>query len=321
MPRGRPVKGYTGLKIILVAFDMATCAVIIKLLRTMNLPTWRAVLYAWHPLPIIEISGSGHVDGAAILFLLVAISLIVYSPKGKGLKEIRQEPVRRKKLVWDLGGGIAIALSALVKLIPLLYLPLLLCAATFPFYVAGGCAATIALFSIPFLPDLTHMFASLGTYLRNWEFANAAFRTLRITLASGAQARTALASVLVIVAAATTVSFRRMARREGYDAPLCLMESLYCVTFAFLLLSPTLHPWYALYLVALLPFAAGPAGLVLSWTVFLAYYVLIRYSLLGEWVENDLIAAVIWLSPVLAWLCSFAASYCRGRLPAKNRSM
>ena len=56
---------------------------------------------------------------------------------------------------------------------------------------------------------------------------------------------------------------------------------------AYLLLTPVLHPWYALYLVCLLLFVPGPAGLTLSWSVFLSYQVLIPYNILGEWVEND----------------------------------
>jgi hypothetical protein len=206
-----------------------------------------------------------------------------------------------------LGGGAVLALSILVKLIPLIYLPLLLCAVTAPLYLAAGCVAATALLSLLFLPGLTHMLQSLGIYLQNWEFANAAFRALRHFLASGDRARAVGASLMVIAIAVIAFSFRKQKGRQGYDASSGLMKSLYCVTFAFLLLTPTLHPWYALYLAALLPFACGPAGLVLSWAVFLAYHVLIRYALLGEWAENDLIAATIWLSPVLAWCCALAA--------------
>ena len=50
----------------------------------------------------------------------------------------------------------------------------------------------------------------------------------------------------------------------------------------FLLLTPTLQPWYALTLVAFLPFCAGPAGLVLCWVVFLTYQVQIPYFILGH---------------------------------------
>ncbi len=69
---------------------------------------------------------------------------------------------------------------------------------------------------------------------------------------------------------------------------------------AFLFFTPTLHPWYGLYLVAFLPFAAGPAGFVLSWSILLSYRVLILYGLTGDWVENDWVAFLILCAPVSA---------------------
>ena len=71
---------------------------------------------------------------------------------------------------------------------------------------------------------------------------------------------------------------------------------------AYLLLTPTLHPWYALYLVCFLPFAPGAAGLALTWAVFLSYRVLAFKAFSGQWVENDWIPLLIWVAPVLAFL-------------------
>jgi len=310
-------KNYTGLKILLITFDMAGCLLIIRLLRTMNLPPWRAVLYAWHPLPIIEIAWSGHVDGAAIFFLLAAISLMV-SPFGVAARtEDSRISTRPQALFRCSAAGAVLAFSILVKVIPLIYLPLFLCAAGSPFALAAGCVAVAALSSIPFLPDLAHMFTSLGVYARNWEFANAAFRTLRTLLDSGDRARLVLMGLAAILILAAAFSFRRRSGRQGRGGSADLMEPLYLITFVFLLLTPTLHPWYALYLAALLPFSAGPAGLVLSWTVFLSYHVLIGYSILGQWVENDLIAAAIWLGPVAAWTAALAARK-RSRNPSNH---
>ena len=58
-------KSVTGMKIIFIIFDVFTCMLLIKLLIALDMPVWRSVLYAWHPLPVLEISGSGHVDGIA----------------------------------------------------------------------------------------------------------------------------------------------------------------------------------------------------------------------------------------------------------------
>jgi hypothetical protein len=71
-------------------------------------------------------------------------------------------------------------------------------------------------------------------------------------------------------------------------------------------LTPTLHPWYALYLAALLPFAGGTAGLVLSWSVLLSYRVLILYAVTGKWMESDGIPLLVMAGPAAAWVMTLS---------------
>jgi hypothetical protein len=40
-----------GFKVLLAVMDLGTCAVILRLLSRLQLPAWRATLYAWHSLP------------------------------------------------------------------------------------------------------------------------------------------------------------------------------------------------------------------------------------------------------------------------------
>ena len=93
-------------------------------------------------------------------------------------------------------------------------------------------------------------------------------------------------------------------RRKGEvpPGPLPPLRAGSAVALAFLLLTPTLHPWYALVLVALLPFADGWAGLALSGAVFLGYHVLLRFAREGKWVESDAVAAAIFAAPVIAFV-------------------
>jgi hypothetical protein len=73
---------------------------------------------------------------------------------------------------------------------------------------------------------------------------------------------------------------------------------------ALLMLTPTLQPWYALTLAVFLPFCAGPAGMVLCWVVFLTYQVQIPYFILGQWLENPLVTAAVFMAPVMAYILS-----------------
>jgi hypothetical protein len=299
----------TGLKVVLVMLDFGTCFMIMKILSSMNLPVWRASLYAWHPLPVIEIAGSGHVDGAGILFVFIAVSLLFLRKEAAGLSPhiTMHNRSLHKPPFPALFAGLAFAAAVFVKLIPLIYLPVMLIAITGSgsvlFFI--GFLMGLILLVVPFLPDLYHMAATLDVYLRNWEFSNFAFRSLRDLLASGSSARVVL--IITFSIALGLFSVRFMLKKKGREVknifPL-FIKTIYYITFSFLLLTPTLHPWYALYLAALFPFAAGVEGLVLSWTVFLSYHVQIRYLLLGQWTESGLIAAVIWLAPVFAFILS-----------------
>src|SRR6266571_1527423 len=63
----------TAMKLAMTAFEAVTIGAILAWLRRDGLPPERVLIYAWHPLPIWEFSGAGHVDAAAIAFLCLAL--------------------------------------------------------------------------------------------------------------------------------------------------------------------------------------------------------------------------------------------------------
>jgi hypothetical protein len=292
-----------GMKALLLALDLGSCALLLRLLPAFGLPAWGAILYAWHPLPVLEISGSGHIDAAGIFFLLAALSLLV-PQAGTRTKSWR---------AWASGGLYAV--SVLVKLFPLVYFPALLALVKQgeKRRFLGGFAVVSLLLSLPFLPHVGNILISLERYGKDWEFSGFVFRFLRL-LTSGMTARIVLATLFITLA--IVLYTRMLAKLRASikpDDPTPVFQAMYGITLLYLLLTTTLHPWYALYLVALLPFAAGPAGICLSWSVLLGYQVLILYAISGTWVENDQTAALIWLAPVAAALLSAVA----GRIARK----
>lgn len=300
--------GVIGVKALLVLLDLGSCLLILRLLAAFRLPAWRAALYAWHPLPVLEVGASGHIDAAGIFFVLATLCLLAGSPgasREKGPAEVRHaSPWGR--LPREFIAGATFAFALLVKFFPLVFLPgyvLAIRRKRLPFLTGtalGGLALTV-----PFLPDLRRAAGTLKTYAENWEFAGFAFRSLRHATGSGETARMVLA-VLFTAAVACLYARLFMAYRkttpkgEGNLLPETV-RVFSAVVFCFLLLTPTLHPWYTLYLAAFLPFAAGPAGLVLSWSVLLGYRVLIPYTILGRWTEDDVTPALITLAPLGAF--------------------
>jgi len=292
----------TGIKEFLVLLDMGLCALLIMLLKHLEMPAWRAVLYAWNPLPVLEIAGSGHVDGAGFTMLIGSFYLLVIN---------RQSGSRNVAKHWPfLLSGTLVASAGLVKLFPFILAPVLfmLVPARRRLHFAAGFIATLAALVLPFLPHLTRMAASLDAYARNWEFAGFAFNTLRILTGSGSSARLLLLSCFLLVVVVIVLRLAGSVSRTASPVAKArqALEACYAIAMAFLLLTPTLQPWYALFLSVFLPFCPGPAGMVLCWSVFLTYQVQIPYFIMGQWIENPQVTAAVSLAPITAFVLSRA---------------
>lgn len=283
-----------GFKAALILVDLGCCAGICLLLRRLRIPAWKGVLYAWHPLPVLEIAGSGHIDGVGLFFLLAALLIVT---KNNDSTDTARTP-------W--AAGLFAGCAVLVKLFPAVFLPGFLLAPTKQkwFWAVSFTAAflltSIAL-AVPFCPELANGLQTLHTYTANWEFSSFSFRSLRFLTSSASVARIIIGGSFFLGAICLyLLLYRSLQTCPGYNRPLAMMKTLYALSLLYLLLTPTLHPWYGLYLVLFLPFAAGPCGLILSWSLLLGYQVLIFYTLLGQWQENDLIAFLTWIGPVAA---------------------
>lgn len=316
----------SGMKILLTVIDLFTCAFILKVLSLRGEAPCRSVLYAWHPLPVLEIAASGHIDSAGIFFLILSIFLLISRPSfstlGSAFREV-PPPFLRQRLMTVLSGS-AYACSLLVKLVPFMFLPGLVILSgrgSRLLFLIGMLAGGTALV-FPFLPELKHMLVTLDVYARNWEFAGFAYRSLRIMTDSGYLTRLLLALTFLIITTYFSLKLHFIIKgstfKAGSDAraqtdtdshslirhdhSFLITRTFYGITMTYLLLTPTLHPWYALYLVCFLPFCAGPAGIVLTWSVLLSYRVLIQFALLGQWIEDDVTPALIGAAPIAAFI-------------------
>jgi hypothetical protein len=212
--------------------------------------------------------------------------------------------------------GAVFAATVLIKLVPLVYAPAIIAMSRKArAQVIAGAGTGIVVLAAPFLPDLRNGLVTLGIYLERWEFAGFAYRSLRAATGSGETARILLAATFILTCGVIYGRSGRNGFVPGDDGPAptgSLIRAMYLATLSLLLLTPTLHPWYALYLAALLPLAAEPAGLVLSWSVFLGYRVLTPYAILGRWIEDSLVPALIAVPPLVVLA---ATAWLRRRLP------
>jgi hypothetical protein len=96
----------TFMKTVMILFEGVTMYALVTLLGYLGIRREQAFLYAWCPLLIWEIAGSGHLDSAAMAFIALAL-----------LARYREQPVLT---------GLFLAVAILLKFYPLVLLPALL---------------------------------------------------------------------------------------------------------------------------------------------------------------------------------------------------
>lgn len=294
--------GVTGMKLVFVLMDFTACVLVLGILRRLGLPDSRLILYAWHPLPIFEIGASGHVDAAAVCLIILAVYLALKAGDKQGS--------------FTAAGfsGAGLAWAVLVKWLPLIFFPSLvfLIPRGLRRFFLGGFGLVFVFLMVLFWPGVLGGLETLGVYLASWEFAGFGFRLLRELSGSGTLARVILAvsgaGILALIHARLIFSpvlgqtFSASWRRFKDPSPRQVVGVCYASAMAWLLTTPTLYPWYGLYLVCFLPFAGGVSGVVLSWALFLGYRVLMDYRLFGLWAEDAWTPLMIAAAPVLAAL-------------------
>jgi hypothetical protein len=262
--------GATGVKSLVVAADVAAIACLARLLRRRGLPPARALLYAWNPLVIVEVAWSGHVEPAGVALLLVGAAAI-----------IQKRPVR---------GALAVAGAGLVKVLPwALLIPLW---RRFPPRAVAAAAALGLAAYWPFRGAGPALASGLGEYARRWEGNGALFPVVRAAIAALDPVpwlKEAIAFLHARLPAAVPVDLLYPwayppALARGACALLALaaalwvarrvadpLRAIYLTIGAALLLSPTMHPWYLLWIIPWLAFFPSRAWLLLTGLAPLTY--------------------------------------------------
>jgi len=257
------------LKVLWTLADLAACLLLAKIAhRTGRSVPGTLVLFAWSPLLVVETAWSGHFESVGILLLVVLVFLAL--------------PARRAGSAantWAMGA--VLALATLTKFAPIVALPALI--RRYGVRLAAACAVVLVLFHLPYLEAGSALWAGLATYAEHWRAYEGAFAVIEAAVPGPSAPRyLSGALVLAVVAWAT---FRNL------DAE----RALFWILGAGLLLSPTFHPWYALWI---LPFAAlrrSRAWILLSGLAFVTYLGLGPYLETGEWPRPLWTVLLLWL--------------------------
>ncbi|MCG8473752.1 MAG: hypothetical protein MI742_18130 [Desulfobacterales bacterium] len=296
--------GVIGIKGALLVCDLLTVLLLCRLLKREGEPVFWAALYAWNPMVVWEVSWSGHVDVLAFPFLMLALVFYAKQP---------------------LVAGFFCGLSFWVKLVSVLFFPFFVCEiwknrkSIHPVLVfaVGAGLATFFCF-LPYGLSFLGAQESLHIYGTTWEFSGFFFRLLRNLTGMNLTVRAALAlfgglGIMILI-------FRQL------WGQLRFFDAMGWAVFLWLLLTPTLHPWYGLYLAVWLPLMAGSTDphkrlkgkflkcpekkgairpvspYILTVTPLLGYEVLSGVSIHGRWEPSPWTPFCIVLPPVIAWM-------------------
>lgn len=226
------------MKAFYTLFDIALIFALARLLTALGLSPLRALVYAWSPLPIVEIAGSGHNDVAAVFFLVAALWAFE----------------RRREL-----GSIALATaSGLAKLAGFALLPFFWSFVKPRAFWAIPLATALAV--LPYASAGELALRGLREYALRWRGNDSLFHVLFLLTGSLSSAKLVVAAILATL---TLVLFWRK------TPPL---RASFWLLGAILLLTPTVHPWYLLWVAPLLAVFPHPAWLFLQASVALSYH-------------------------------------------------
>ena len=261
--------GWIALKILWLACDVGIATLLYRIVPR-DRRAQALVTYWWSPLVVIEVAWNAHLDLLGVLPLVAAIWLA------------RDAPRR------SLSIGLLLACATSVKYFPAALLP---AAArrgrTLP--IISAFAVLTALLYAPFASAGSNLFAGLATYADVWRFNDGLFRLLAWLTVYPTVAK-AIAGLVLVLVITTSVHNEWTLERTAF-----------WVTGAVLILTPTVHPWYLLWMVPLLAIRRNRAWLYLTGSVFLAYYGLGAYRATGVWPEPLWLKLVIY-GPFFAML-------------------
>jgi len=271
--------GVTGFKLALALLDVGVIGALWALLGVLRSPRDRVVLYAWNPLAVMEIAGSGHVEPLGMLFVVLAI---VWITEGKAVR-----------------AGIALGAAVQAKLLPLILVPGF--ARRLKVWPLIAMLAVVAITTAPYALRGPWYGAGTIAYAQHWEHGAVIFAWVRgffeqVDVAPSlkgvigwAQARwgtsdTAVWDVLYRVVwpqelARVTVALAALgfAVAQSFRPSLNAAHEARLALGGVILLAPTLHPWYVLWLLPLA--AAQGAG---GWLLFGALVPLQYLAVAGD---------------------------------------
>jgi hypothetical protein len=263
------------LKLLLAALDIATCWLLLQLFAPKNL--WRALIYAWNPLVVVEFAGHGHIVGMAVFFFVLMLWLA-------------RDPANAGREPW---AGVAAAASAASHLLVLPLIWVILLRKNWRMGVIF--AVTLLILAAPFAEAGAKLLGGATHFAGRWRFNDSIFgllvkifgETSPKLVGENVWATHFYAKIVsvLVVGAVFLLAWRRKfewSRACGW------------VFGAMILMSPTVHAWYVTPLVAVLCWWPSRAWLLFTATVTASYVTKVVSLETAVWLEFPVARAMVY---------------------------
>ncbi len=256
-----------GQRVVFLVFDIGSIFLIVHILRRLNKPPERVIVYAWNPLLLKEIANSAHLDSLVGFFLLLWIITSI-------------NWLQNKDHLWLMFAGITFAASILSKLYPLILVPVSISFVILNQKNIKGillflCAVciTIVIGYLPFIDvGIDQLTEGLCRYNKEWVQNEGAFYLVQFLCSKLPVSSTLpidrLVSNSIVGFAAVCLSIKLYLSKQAVSSLIDAIQMTLLVWFLFL---PAVFPWYLISLIAISALNPRTWILILSGTAF-AYY-------------------------------------------------
>ena len=271
-------------KILLMFFELSLFLMMYKLVKHFGLNKYRLLIYFYNPLLIIETYSSGHLEITGISLFWIGVYLFY---KHHDFKSI-----------------IFFAMSILTKFITLMSsLPflterffrkstflVLLCILIFSPFLLGGIIPVPGIFSYISLWEFNggiyqtviSMLKLFG--VKEYHWVNPVFPSYLATLYVSYAFYYKVCAVIILLAV-IIYQLKRLRILSDFRTANFIQKSFF-LTAVLLILTPTLHPWYLLWIIPFLVIIPNWSWLFFTFLIQASYFVLKDYALTSDWKES-----------------------------------
>ncbi|MBK5277804.1 MAG: hypothetical protein JJE09_02965 [Bacteroidia bacterium] len=259
---------------LIIAAEVGSLLMIRKILKHYDLPAKNVLLYALNPLIILELTGNLHFEAFMIFFLLASFLFLI---KGK---------------LW--GSALNFGLAICSKLIPIIFLPLLLTRLglkrSLQFYAITAFCCMLLFLPLLSIDIISGFRESIGYYFKKFEFNASIYYIIRewgfwkygYNIIQTVGWRLAMYSALLILFYTLLEGIKSYSLKSIFEKLSTisvglkeidsqLLTSSLFVLFIYFAFSTIVHPWYITTLVAFSVFGRYRFALLWSALIFITY--------------------------------------------------